>query len=148
MVIPGCIPTSRYVLQVCDLSFHSHSDGFQRVEMIVLSVLICFGTFSKSLFTIFVFLNSVVLLFVSIVLCKLPQFDQCCFQVNLEIRQCDSSYSFNILWALLVLLPFSKSFRSSSLLLPNTCWNYDWAWVKFIGQFGKNCYLNEESSNP
>ena len=147
MVISGFIPTSKNFLQVCDLSFHSHTDGFQRVEVIVVSILICFGTFSKSLFTIFVFLNSVVLLFVSIVLCKLPQFDSCCFQVNLEIMQCDSNYSFNILWAILVLLLFCKSFRSSQLL-PNTCWNYDWAWVKFIDQFGKNCYLNEESSNP
>ena len=72
MVISGFIPTSKNFLQVCGLSFHSHTDGFQRVEVIVVSILICFGTFSKSLFTIFVFLKSVVLLFVAIVLRKLP----------------------------------------------------------------------------
>ena len=48
MVIPVFIPTSKYFLQVCGLCFHSHNDVFQRVEVIVLSILICFGTFIKS----------------------------------------------------------------------------------------------------
>lgn len=86
MVILVFILTSKYFLQVCGLSFHSRNGVLQKVEVIVLSILICFGTFVKNFFTIFKSVFELCSFYVSILLPKLPYFNYCSFKVSLEIR--------------------------------------------------------------